>query len=52
MFSRLGGRAWAASGCKTLGDHVREKTVAILDSHTPEPLANNVCQEIEDLLKE
>lgn len=52
VFSRLGGKDWAASGHKRLGDRVREKTVEIISSHTPEPLGDNVRQEIESILKE
>ena len=51
LFSRLGGEAWARAGGKRLSEVLREKTVAILDEHRPEPLSDSVRDEIEYILK-
>jgi trimethylamine--corrinoid protein Co-methyltransferase len=51
LFSRLGGEAWARAGSKRLGENLREKTVAILDEHQPEPLPDEVREEIDYILK-
>jgi trimethylamine---corrinoid protein Co-methyltransferase len=41
---------WAADGSKTMRDRLREKTVAIMDGHRPEPLAGTVRAEIDYIL--
>jgi len=51
LFSRLGGEAWAGAGSKRLDEILREKTVAILDEHQPEPLPDSVREEIDYILK-
>ncbi len=51
LFSRLGGEAWAKAGSKRLGQQLQEKTVAIIDNHLPQPLADGVHEEIEYILK-
>jgi trimethylamine--corrinoid protein Co-methyltransferase len=52
LFSRLGGEAWAAAGSKRLGEHLRDKTLAIIEDHRPEPLEDSVVAEIEAILKD
>ncbi len=47
LFSRLGGEEWAAAGSHPLGDHLRDKTLGIIENHQPEPLADDVVAEIE-----
>jgi trimethylamine--corrinoid protein Co-methyltransferase len=41
---------WRASGSKRLGDRLREKTVALIDSHKPQPLPDAVRKEIDYIL--
>jgi trimethylamine:corrinoid methyltransferase-like protein len=52
VFNRFRGDRWAKAGGKRLSERLREKTVAILDSHRPEPLPGNVRDEIDRLLAE
>ena len=52
LFSRLGGEAWTSAGSRPLGEVLREKTVSIMESHTPEPLPDNVREEIDFILKD
>jgi trimethylamine--corrinoid protein Co-methyltransferase len=52
LFSRLGGEAWAAAGGKRLGEHLRDKTLAIIEGHRPEPLEDKVVAEIEAILRD
>jgi trimethylamine--corrinoid protein Co-methyltransferase len=52
LFNRFRGDRWAKAGGKRLSERLREKTVAILDSHRPEPLPGNVRDEIDRLLAE
>ncbi len=51
LFSRLDGEQWAKKGSKRTGEHLREKTVSIIESHKPEPLDDSVVAEIEYILK-
>ena len=51
LFNRKRVEDWVAAGSKRLGERLREKTVAILDEHEPEPLSEDVCQEIESILQ-
>jgi trimethylamine--corrinoid protein Co-methyltransferase len=41
---------WVEAGSKRLADRLRERTVAILDEHEPEPLADQAREEIERIL--
>jgi trimethylamine--corrinoid protein Co-methyltransferase len=50
LFSRLGGDAWAEAGGKRQGETLRDKTVAIIEAHHPEPLPDAACVEIEYIL--
>jgi trimethylamine--corrinoid protein Co-methyltransferase len=43
---------WVREGGRRLGERLREKTVAILDAHQPEPLPDGVREEIAYILKE
>jgi trimethylamine--corrinoid protein Co-methyltransferase len=51
LFSRLGGEAWADQGSQRLGSRLRDKTLSIIDGHTPEPLPDSVKQAIHDILQ-
>jgi trimethylamine--corrinoid protein Co-methyltransferase len=50
LFDRQRADDWRASGSKRLGDRLREKTIAIMEDHQPEPLPDSVRQEIEYIL--
>jgi trimethylamine:corrinoid methyltransferase-like protein len=50
LFSRQRVDDWVEAGSKRLGDRLREKMVALLDEHEPEPLADRARQEIERVL--
>jgi len=52
LFSRQRMDDWAQSGKKRLGDRLRDKTIAILDSHKPEPLPDKVREEVAYILKQ
>lgn len=43
---------WVAAGSKRLGDRLRERTVSLVDSHRPQPLADSVRQEIQYILQQ
>ena len=51
LFTRLSFDQWMSKGGKRLGKRLQEKTVAILDGHKPEPLPDNVREEIAYILK-
>lgn len=51
LISRQRMEDWTASGSKRLNDRVREKTVSIIESHRPQPLADSVREEIAYILK-
>jgi trimethylamine--corrinoid protein Co-methyltransferase len=50
LVSRQRVEDWVEAGSRRLGDRLRERTVAILDEHEPEPLPGDVHQEIERIL--
>jgi trimethylamine--corrinoid protein Co-methyltransferase len=51
LFSRQRADDWVTTGGKRLGDRLRDKTVAIIDEHRPEPLSDSVREEIDYILK-
>ena len=51
VFDRRRFADWAADGSKRLGDRLRDKAVAVIDGHRPEPLADTVRAEIDYILK-
>jgi len=51
LFSRQRVDDWVEAGSKRLGERLREKTVAILEEHEPEPLPDDVYEEIEGILE-
>jgi trimethylamine--corrinoid protein Co-methyltransferase len=51
LFDRQRAEDWRGGGSKRLGDRLREKTIAIVDNHQPEPLPDSVRKEIEYILK-
>lgn len=50
LFDRRRADAWEAGGSRRLGDRLRERTVALMDSHHPEPLSDAVLAEIRHIL--
>jgi trimethylamine--corrinoid protein Co-methyltransferase len=50
LFNRQRADDWIEAGSQRLGDRLRERTVAILDEHEPEPLPNGVREEIAYIL--
>ncbi len=51
LFSRQRAEYWVEKGSQRLGDRLREKTVAIIEEHQPEPLPENVREEIDYILQ-
>jgi trimethylamine---corrinoid protein Co-methyltransferase len=51
LFSRQRLDDWVQGGKKRLGDRLRDKTVALMESHQPEPLASGVKQALDDILQ-
>ena len=51
LFDRRRWEEWAAAGSPHLGDRLKDKTVALIDSHTPEPLPAGVQEEIDYILR-
>lgn len=50
LFDRQRADDWRAGGAKRLSVRLREKTVAIIEGHQPEPLPDAVREEIESVL--
>ena len=50
LFSRLGAAAWDLQGSRRLGDHLRERTLSVIETHRPEPLLPGVTDEVEYIL--
>jgi trimethylamine--corrinoid protein Co-methyltransferase len=51
LFDRRRAEDWIASGSKRLGQRLRDKTMAIMKDHKPEPLPDGVREEIAYILK-
>ena len=51
LFSRQRAEYWIEKGSKRLGDRLREGTIAIIEEHQPEPLPDNVREEIDYILQ-
>jgi trimethylamine--corrinoid protein Co-methyltransferase len=52
LFDRRRAEDWIAMGRKRLGQRLRERTVAIIEEHRPEPLPDNQREEIAYILGE
>ena len=52
LFSRERIDDWVRAGKKRLGDRLRDKTIAIMEEHRPDPLAEHVQGEIDYILKQ
>jgi len=50
LFNRQRVDDWVEAGSKRLGERLRERTVAIMDEHQPEPLSETEREEIEAIL--
>ena len=51
LFSRQRMEGWVADGRQRLGDRLREKTLAIMAEHRPEPLPDGMREEIAYILE-
>lgn len=51
LFSRQRMEDWVAQGSKRLGQRLKEKTLALIESHKPQPLPDSVRAEVEYILK-
>ncbi|GAB4550491.1 MAG: glycine betaine--corrinoid protein methyltransferase [Anaerolineae bacterium] len=51
LFDRQRADDWRASGSKRMGDRLREKTIAIMEGHQPDPLPDSVREEVQYILK-
>ena len=51
LFDRRRAADWRAAGSPRLGDRLRDKTVAIIESHRPQPLPDAVREEIRYILE-
>lgn len=51
LFSRQRMEDWVAQGSKRLGQRLKERTLAILEEHKPQPLPDSVRAEIAYILK-
>jgi trimethylamine--corrinoid protein Co-methyltransferase len=52
LFSRLRMAAWVRQGSPRLGRRLRDKTVDIIESYTPEPLPTGIKQEMEYIIQD
>ncbi len=52
LMSRQRMEEWVEDGKKRMGDRLREKTIAIIEEHRPEPLPEHVRAEIDYILRE
>jgi trimethylamine---corrinoid protein Co-methyltransferase len=52
LFTRQRMDDWVAGGQKRLGDRLRAKTISIIESHKPEPLADKMREEVAYIVKE
>jgi trimethylamine---corrinoid protein Co-methyltransferase len=52
LFERRRRSQWEAAGSRSLGDRLREKTIALLESHQPESLSDDIQGEIDAILGE
>jgi len=50
LFDRRRYEAWQAAGSRRLGERLRERTVALMEEHEPEPLPGGVRDEIAHIL--
>jgi trimethylamine---corrinoid protein Co-methyltransferase len=51
LFTRQRRTVWEAKGRKRLGQRLRDKTIALIESHRPEPIPTAVESEIDAILK-
>lgn len=50
LFSHQRAEEWMAEGGQRLGERLRDKTLSIIEEHTPEPLPDGVKEEVEYIL--
>jgi trimethylamine---corrinoid protein Co-methyltransferase len=52
LFSRQRMSEWIASGSQRLGQRLKDRTIAIMETHTPQPLSDNMRAEISYILNQ
>ena len=52
LFDRRRSADWIADGSRRMGDRLRDKTIAVIEGHKPQPLPDGVRTEIDYVLKE
>lgn len=52
LFDRRRSEDWMAAGSPRLGARLREKTLDLLQSHEPEPLADSVREKVRTILEQ
>jgi trimethylamine--corrinoid protein Co-methyltransferase len=52
LLSRLRVEEWLQGGELSLGDHLRQKTVSLIEEHIPEPLSDSAVKDIQNILKD
>jgi trimethylamine--corrinoid protein Co-methyltransferase len=52
LFDRRRADDWVAAGSKRLNQRLRDKTVAIIEEHQPEPLPDSVQEELAYILRQ
>jgi trimethylamine--corrinoid protein Co-methyltransferase len=50
LFNRQRMEEWIKRGGASLGERLRDRTIAIMESHAPQPLSDRVRQEIYEIL--
>ena len=49
LFDRRNYESWLAHGAKTMRQRAREKALSILANHKPEPLPDDIQQQLDDI---
>jgi trimethylamine--corrinoid protein Co-methyltransferase len=52
LFDRRRVEEWQAAGSRRLGARLRDRTLALIQEHKPEPLPAGVREQVEDILRE
>jgi trimethylamine--corrinoid protein Co-methyltransferase len=52
LYNRKRAEDWVSEGKHSLGDRLRDKTIALIETHQPEPLPETILEEIEYILKQ
>jgi trimethylamine--corrinoid protein Co-methyltransferase len=52
LFDRRRFEEWSADGARRLGQRLKERTVALMEEHRPEPLSDGVREEVAYILRQ